>query len=120
MGFAKRMQGVATRLLTKYDERTPANKMKLVIPGAKVWDGSAYVTQPATEYDITGVMVPISLSLVNGDSIKNGDAQVIITSDIEPKVGHSIKIDGITWAVVATEPVRYTDTPICYKAQVRK
>ena len=119
MGFAKRMQGVATRLLSKYDERV-TNKMKLVIPGAKVWNGSAYVNQPATEHDITGVMTPISMSLVNGDSIKNGDAQIIITSEIEPKVGHSVRVDGVTWAVVATEPVHYTDTPICYKAQVRK
>lgn len=119
MGFAKRMQGVATRLLSKYDERV-TNKMVLIIPGAKYWNGSAYITKPATEHNVTGVMTPISMALVNGDSIKNGDAQIIITSDIEPKTGHSVRIDGVTLAVVATEPVRYTDTPICYKARVRK
>lgn len=119
MGFAKRMQGVAARLLSKYDERV-TNKMVLIIPGAKVWNGSTYVNGLPTEYNITGVMTPINMALVNGDSIKNGDAHIIITSAIEPKVGHSVRIDGVTWAVVATTPSHYTDTPICYKAQVRK
>ena len=123
MSFAGRMQGVATKLLTKYDESpSGSRRIKLVRKGVPVWSDEYAEMLPGVDetIDLVGVTVPFSASLVNGTTIHAGDVQAIVTSAVEPTMDDKLMIDGVQWSIVAQPLVQYTGTAICYKIQARK
>lgn len=133
MSFAKRMNRVATRLLTKFDERgTPIKIIKLGI--GTVFDEvlGEFVAVPDEEYTATGVVITVSESMINGTTIQAGDKVVTISTDIKdtngavvvyrPTTADKVILDGEQWSIVDTPHGEYTgrDLPIIYKLQVRK
>lgn len=123
MSFAKRMQGVATKLLTKYDE-SPSDdrRIKLVRKGVPAWDDDAGEVLPGVDevIDLVGVTVPFSAGLVNGTTIQAGDVQAIVTSATAPTTADKLQIDGVEWSIVDRPLVDYTGVSICYKIHARR
>lgn len=123
MSFAKRMQGVATKLLTKYDE-SPSDdrRIKLVRKGVPAWDDDAGEALPGVDeiIDLVGVTVPFSAGLVNGTTIQAGDVQAIVTSATAPTTADKLQIDGVEWSIVDRPLVDYTGVSICYKIHARR
>jgi hypothetical protein len=125
MSFASRMNKVATRLLTKFDERaTPIKIIKLGV--GTVFDEvlGEFVAVPDEEYAATGVVITISESMVNGTTIQAGDKMVTLSTNLgyRPTTADKVILDGEQWSIVDTPHVEYTgrDLPIVYKMQVRK
>lgn len=123
MSFAKRMQGVATKLLTKYDE-SPSDdrRIKLVRKGVPAWDDDAGEVLPGADeiIDLVGVTVPFSAGLVNGTTIQAGDVQATVTSATAPTAADKLQIDGVEWSIVDRPLVDYTGASICYKIHARR
>lgn len=122
--FSKKMQGVATRLLSKY-----GSTVTLVRAGGKVWDPVAgeYVVQPSTSVDLTAIPLPISKnlatgigSLEDGTTIQAGDMQVICDKGFKPSMEDKIFFDGIQWSIVAITPSTINDDAVAYFILVRK
>ena len=117
------MQGVATKLLTKFDE-SPSDdrRIKLVRKGTPVWDDTAGEVLPGLPevIDLVGVTVPFSAGLVNGTTIQAGDVQAIVTSATAPTTADKLQIDGVEWSIVDMPLVEYTSTAICYKIHARR
>lgn len=125
MSFARRMSKVATKLLTKFDERVvPIKVIKLGI--GTVFDEvlGEFVAVPDEEYAAKGVAITVSESMVNGTTIQAGDKIVTVSTDIgyRPTTADKVILDGEQWSIVDTPHVEYTgrDLPIDYKMQVRK
>jgi len=120
MGFAKRMQDTATRLLNKFDESV--DRIQLVRKGSSYFDAtlgeevfSADVLVP-----LKGVTVDYSASQVNGTTIQSGDVLAMVTSAEAPKPDDKVQIDGVQWSIVGEPKVDYTGTVILYKIHCRK
>jgi len=124
MSFAKRMQGVADKLLTKFDERPAGSRMQLIQQGAAVWDDvlvEMVFPAPVTT-EVIGVAVPYSQNLVDGTTIQSGDIKVTITSDVEPMAADKMSIDGVQYSVISILPYAYTgkDLTMAYAVQLRR
>ena len=123
MGFAQRMNKVATKLLTKYDESDSANRrIKLIIKGVPAWDAelAEFVQGMDSTVDLVGVTVPFSADLIDGTTIQSGDVTAIVTTSAQPKIGDKVQIDGEEWSIVDMPLVNYTGVPICHKLHCRK
>lgn len=134
MAFAERMQSTATRLLNKFDEREGDDRIALLVPGAKVWNGTIgeYEIGPDTKYFLTGVELTPNNNMVDGTTVRSGDEFITASVDvfdesgakvnIVPKVDDKLLIDGVEWSTVATEHVNYTGGGliVAFKMQVRK
>ena len=124
MSFAKRMQGVADKLLNKFDERTGDNKIMLIKAGASSYNETTRETEfePDTIIPLTGVVVPYSSGLVDGTAIQAGDARLTVTNEQEPLHPDKILLDGVEWSIVDIDPYAYTgkDLTIAYAIQIRK
>ncbi len=115
--FSRRMQGVATRLLSKY-----GSTVTLVRAGAKVWDEDLgeYVQQPDTQIPLTAVPVPVNASLVNGTTIQAGDMVVKADFSVLPKMEDKIDFGGERWSVVGIQKKIVNDDVVAWFIQVRK
>lgn len=115
--FSRKMQGVATRLLTKF-----GSTVILVRAGLKVWDGSAgeYIRGPDTRVPLVSVPVPVKVELINDTTIQAGD--MIVRADFSVKPSHEDKVefDGAVWSVVNIEPKFVNDDVVVWFIQVRK
>lgn len=122
MNLAKEMQEIAEELLTEFDERE--DKMILRVPGESYFDTNLGETVfgASQEYELTGVATAYSEGLINGTTIQNGDIQLSVLCDVEPKQSYKVVIDGVESSIVAVKPVAYTgkDKTIMYKIQVRR
>lgn len=123
--FSKKMQGVATKLLTKY-----GSTVSLVRAGSKVWDEilGEYIQQPDTSIPLTAVPVPVAGSVagsrpahfIDGTTIQAGDMQIICDKKVKPAMGDYVLFKGDTWAVVAISPPTVNDDDIVYFILMRK
>ncbi len=115
--FSRRMQGVATRLLSKY-----GSTVTLVRAGAKVWDEDLgeYVQQPDTQILLTAVPVPVNAGLVNGTTIQAGDMVVKADFSVLPKMEDKIDFGGERWSVVGIQKKIVNDDVVAWFIQVRK
>lgn len=125
MSFANRMQKVATKLLTKFDEReTPIKLIVLGVGTVFDYDLGEYVTADNTEYNCTGVAITVSQSLVNGTTIQSSDKMVTVSVNVGvvPTTADKLLIDGEQWSIVDTPHADYTsiDKAVVYKMQARK
>lgn len=120
MGFAKRMQDTATRLLNKFDESE--GRIKLVRKGSSYFDttlGEEVFSADAL-VPLVGVTVDYSASQINGTTIQSGDVLAMVTSAEAPKPDDKVQIDGVQWSIVGEPKVDYTGTVILYKIHCRK
>lgn len=115
--FSRRMQGVATKLLSKY-----GSTVTLVRAGSKVWDEilGEYVQQPDTSSPLTAVPVPINAALVNGTTIQAGDMVVKADYSVLPKMEDKVDFNGERWSVVGIERKQVNDDVVAWFIQVRK
>lgn len=122
--FSRKMQGVATRLLTKF-----GSTVILVRAGLKVWDEAAaeYIQQPSTEVALTSIPLPISRNLSAGithlwdkTTIQAGDMQVICDKGIKPTMSDKILFKDEQWSIVAMTPSVVNDDDLVYFLLVRK
>ena len=125
MSFAKKMQGVATKLLNKFDESDGTRLTLLKRGGEPVWYEilGEMVIQPDTSIKLDGVTVSFSSGLVNGTTIQTGDVMVIASasdSSIVISEQDRVKIGDITWSIVGQPIVDYTGVTICHKIHCRK
>jgi hypothetical protein len=120
VSFAKRMQGVATKLLSKYDESD--GRIVLVRQGVPVWDETAGEMLPglAELIPLVGVTVPVDVRLIDGTNIQAGDVVAKVTSATEPTTADKLEFEGTQWSIVGVTPSRYTDTTIMYNIQARR
>ncbi len=122
MSFAKKMGGVADKLLNKFDERKV--KVKLLRAGSKVWDDveAEYIFSPATEHDLTGVASLYNQAMINGTTIQANDIKFVSTRAEEPKQEDKIVLDGKQYSIVSVKPYAYTgkDLTVAYEIQLRK
>lgn len=125
MSFSNRMQKVATKLLTKFDEReTPIKLIVLGVGTVFDYELGEYVAAANTEYNCTGVAITVSQSLVNGTTIQSGDKMVTVSVNVGvvPTTADKLLIDGKQWSIVDTPHADYTgiDKAVVYKMQARK
>ena len=125
MSFSNRMQKVATKLLTKFDEsETPIKLIVLGVGTVFDYELGEYVAAANTEYDCTGAAITVSQSLVNGTTIQSGDKMVTVSVNVGvvPTTADKLLIDGKQWSIVDTPHADYTgiDKAVVYKMQVRK
>lgn len=115
--FSNKMQGVATRLLSKY-----GSTVTLVRAGSKVWDEDLgeYVQQPDTQISLTAVPVPVKAGLVNGTTIQAGDMVVKADYSVLPKMEDKVEFSGEQWSVVGIEKKIVNDDIVAWFIQVRK
>ena len=106
--FAKRMQGVASRLITKFDEREV--KVNLIRQGESYFDLTLgeEVFPPSTQLPVTCVQVNQENKLFENSQIENGDILLILTNMVEPLMSDSVLSDGKTYSIVDIKPVSYT------------
>jgi hypothetical protein len=104
--FSKRMQGVGTRLLTKF-----GSTVSLVRAGSKVSD---------EVLPLKSVPVPVNAGLVNGTTIQAGDMIVKADCSVVPKMEDKVQFGGEQWSVVAIEKKMVNDDVVAYFIQVRK
>lgn len=115
--FSKKMQGVATRLLTKF-----GSTVTLVRAGGKIWDQNSgeYIFGPDTQIPLTAVPVPINTALVNGTTIQAGDMIVKADYSVRPKMEDKVDFVGERWSVVGIERKQVNDDIVAWFIQVRK
>ena len=126
--FSKRMQGVGTRLLTKF-----GSTVSLVRAGAKVWDEvlgeyvwsddevlGEYVWSDDEVLPLKAVPVPVNAGLVNGTTIQAGDMIIKADYSVVPKMEDKVQFGGEQWSVVAIEKKMVNDDVVAYFIQVRK
>ncbi|APM00271.1 neck protein [Salmonella phage STP03] len=115
--FSKRMQGVGTRLLTKY-----GSTVNLVRKGQKTWDPvlGEYVWGVGTTVPLKSVPVPVNAGLVNGTTIQAGDMVVKADYSVIPKMDDKVQFNDEQWSVVAIEKKMVNDDVVAYFIQVRK
>ena len=115
--FSKRMQGVGTRLLTKF-----GSTVSLFRAGSKVWDEvlGEYVWSADEVLPLKTVPVPVNAGLVNGTTIQAGDMIVKADCSVVPKMEDKVQFDGEQWSVVAIEKKMVNDDVVAYFIQVRK
>jgi hypothetical protein len=65
-----------------------------------------------------GVRVKMSQSLIQQGLVQNGDRMYVFSNIVEP--GDLIDIDNEPWFVVGVVEVNPANTPIVYRAHVRK
>lgn len=120
--FAKRMQGVATRLIGKFDER--ATKVQLIRESdGKYFDFTLgeYVFPQPDNLSIACVQTNQENKLFENSQVENGDILLILTSAIKPLMSDNILSDGKTYSIVDIKPVSYTgaDLAISYGVHAR-
>lgn len=115
--FSKRMQGVGTRLLTKF-----GSTVSLVRAGSKVWGEALgeYVWPDDEVLPLKAVPVPVNAGLVNGTTIQAGDMIVKADCSVAPKMEDKVQFGGEQWSVVAIEKKMVNDDVVAYFIQVRK
>ena len=109
--FAKRMQGVATRLISKFDERE--TKVQLIRESdGRYFDFALgeYVFPQPDNLSIECIQTSQENKLFENSQIENGDILLILTSAIKPLMSDSILSDGKTYSIVDIKPVSYTGT----------
>lgn len=134
MSFAIRMQGVADKLLSKFDERTGDARLAILKQGESVWNpvlGEMEIGDD-TKYFLTGVQINSLDGLVNGTTIQQGDMMLTVSTsvvdasnnpvDYAPQTNDKMLIDGEQWSIVNTPHSNYTGNAlaVAYKIQVRK
>tara|TARA_R110000744_G_scaffold14616_4_gene41441 strand:- start:630 stop:1034 length:405 start_codon:yes stop_codon:yes gene_type:complete len=134
MSFASKMQGVANKLLSKFDERTGDDRLAILKQGSVVWNDTKAENEfgPDVKYFLTGTQVNIDAGLVDGSTIKQGDMMLTVSTvivdssgtvvDYTPRTADKILIDGVEWSIVNTPHSNYTGNAltVVYKMQVRK
>lgn len=120
MSFAKNMQGVASKLLRKYDESD--GRIVLVRQGASAWDETLaeMVFQPDERIPLVGVTVPVDVRLIDGTNIQAGDVMAKVTFDQLPTTSDKLELDGEQWSIVAVTPANYTGLVLMFNIQARK
>ena len=115
--FSKRMQGVGTRLLTKF-----GSTVSLIRTGSKVWDEvlGEYVWSDDEVLPLKAVPVPVNAGLVDGTTIQAGDMIVKADYSVVPKMEDKVQFVGEQWSVVAIEKKMVNDDVVAYFIQVRK
>ena len=115
--FSKRMQGVGTRLLTKF-----GSTVSLIRAGSKVWDEvlGEYVWSADEVLPLKAVPVPVNAGLVNGTTIQAGDMIVKADCSVVPKMEDKVSFAGAQWSIVNIERKLVNDQTIAWFIQVRK
>ena len=123
MSFAIKMQGIADKLLNKFDERESGNKIQLQKLSEAVFDEllAEMVVPKRPLVDLIGVAVPYSQGLVDGNTIQSGDIKLTVTSDVEPLAQDKVIVDGVEYSIISIAPYAYTgkDKTIAYAIQIR-
>jgi len=134
MSFAEKMQVVAAKLLTKFDERTGDDRLAILKQGDVVWNDTTAENDigPDVKYFLTGVQINNLAGLVNGTTILQGDMMLTVSTlivdelgaevDYTPRVADKMLIDGVEWSIVDTPHSNFTGDAltVVYKIQVRK
>ena len=118
------LQDTALRLIRKFGED---RQVSLLVPNrtpadpAKPWDVDP--TGAELSFTVPAVVVPISRSLVNGNSIQQGDETVIIAGislgSRIPATDSKILDDGQEKNIISIDRIRPGKTDFLYKLQVR-
>ena len=115
--FSRRMQGVGTRLLTKF-----GSTVSLIRTGSKVWDEvlGECVWSADEVLPLKAVPVPVNAGLVNGTTIQAGDMIVNADCSVVRMMVYMVLFGGEQWSVVAIEKKMVNDDAVTYFIQVRK
>lgn len=115
--FSKKMQGVATKLFSKY-----GSTVTLLRAGVDVWDPvlGEMVPSPDTQIPLTSVPVPVSLGLVDGTTIQAGDMVTKADYSVMPTQKDKVQFRGEQWSVVGVDPKLVNDDIIAWFIRIRK
>ena len=115
---------MATRLLTKYDERRPG-------VDAIQLEQTPINFNPVTGEDELGTpvltnLVGISIGFgedftdASGDknTVQTGDQLLQITHAVEPLMGDKILMDGLKYSIISISPSRYTNRTSLYTVHI--
>lgn len=118
MEFYERMQGVATRLLTKFGK--PSN-LVLIRDTSGVFDpvegevaGSAL-----NRISLVGVVLEYKEKDIDGTKIKRQDRMVLIDSAIRVTKNDKIEVAGAVMSVIENKPLSPAGLVVISKVQVR-
>lgn len=116
--FYTKMQGVATRLLSKFGNPEQVQYMELTggtpddIFGGT--DNAEY-----TEHKLIGVFTKVSDALLSKANIRAGDRLFISDKTIKPINGYLL-IEGERWNITLPDEINPAGQPIVYKTVVRR
>jgi len=128
LSLALKFRNVATKLLLKFDERTPGSssiQLKQYPPVAfNPTTGEDEFGTPVL-IDLIGVSVGFNREYTNsananGNVIQAGDQMLKIDGATEPKMKDKILLDGLEYSIVSISPSRYTNQTILYSVHVRR
>ena len=120
MTFYTEMAQVATDLLTEFGTDIKISRItqeKVINPVTGV------ITTPEIKqsYSIKGIMKKYPENLIDGSRITTSDRQLMLeTSQIEPILTDTIKIDGENWPIMEIESIKPAGTALLYTVRVRK
>lgn len=127
MSLAAKFRGVATKLLTKFDERTSggdAIQLKRTPVEFNPNSGENEFGTPVIT-DLVGVSVKFDREYTNsansaGNAIQAGDQLLKITATTEIEMGDKILLDGLEYSIESISPSRYTNQTILQSVHVRR
>ena len=118
------LHDTALRLIRKFgDDRIVTLKVPNTAPAdpAKPWEVDP--TSSTTDIPVPGVVVPIRRSLVDGNSVRQGDETVLIAGlslgTVIPSTADTILDEGVEKNVIDVDRIHPGKTDFLFKLQVR-
>jgi hypothetical protein len=115
--FYDRLQGTASRLLTKYKQGTVEIGRPSNTPGANPWDAPTLTT---VWTELNAIARGVSQSLVDGVQVVASDLQVIASlTDYTPIASDLMRIDGKRVTIVRIDQIPAAGDPVATRLIVR-
>lgn len=129
MSLALKFQGIATKLISKFDERVSGVDSIQLEQTPVIFNPSTGEDEPGTPViiDLVGVVVKFDKEYTNktmsnsvGNTVQTGDQLLKITAANEPLMGDKILLDGLKYSIENISPSSYTNQTILYSLHLRR
>lgn len=112
--FYEEMQGVATELLTEFQQGVVSLRRDVLTPGANPWDPP---TRVSTDYALLATVKRLHRRYENGVLvIETGDQVLFAVPEVVPAITDRLVINNQARAITNLTPVPPSGTVVYYKA----
>lgn len=116
MSLYENLAATALRLLAKYG--APTTIQRVTIGAYNPATGTA--SNSTSNLTTTGLVRLYQNKLIDGERVKVGDKEVVLSNEQIPLLSDKIIVDSVPWSIVNIREVNPAGTPIVYFAQIRK
>lgn len=127
LSLALKFRDVATRLLSKFDERVMDVDSIQLEQTSIVFNPVTGEDEPGTPVitNLVGISVRFDEEFTNsastdGNTIQAGDQLLKITDTTEPKMRDKILMDGMKYSIVSISPSSYTGLVLLFSVHIRR